>query len=452
MIVNTKNIKGKSLFTEKIVKIESQVLETPAKSLQVGKIRESEIVSPHARGFAEVYIKVDDTALENSRTGWDNLRENLKRQVKRANDEEIVVPFLQYSDEELSLDNAVEIAKLESNYGDIVPVPLMTPLVNSADDHDVLSSTSVLDILENTRRFLKAVDKLSIEKPVMGVIPPISEECTRALLDLYYEYDLSAYCVDFNRRAPMARFQLDSVITPLMKKLEAYGRRENSLLYAINANKTRQGSDSQKTPTALYTYALGFDVMGDQHLPPRLPPEVFENFETTNELRLFNPETLSVDKVPPDELESFLPAEGEMPVNKVQRRIANNPDEKFRFEKLINAELISLYLGTDGLNAAEIVATLQRTATEATVETTLHGTSTFSTELLFEVPALIVESVLSTGKARVWFTELEESHQRSIVNLMLGSIGFYMTGDIAVVALSPLIAPSVHQMILDEKQ
>lgn len=360
MIVNTTKVDSDTLSAEKIVKTDSQELETPAKALQVGKLQASETVSPLARGFAEIYIKANSTALENSRHGWENLANNLHRQAKRANNDEFVVPFIQYDDKEkLSPKNAAEIAKLETNYGDIVSVPLMTPLVNAASDGDGPSSDSVSAILKNTEEFLRAVDRLSIAKPVMGVIPPISEECTRALLTLYDDYNLSAYCVDFNRRSPMAEAQLDSIDKPLMDMLETFGRRESSLVYAVNANESRPATGDHQTPGALYAYTLGFDVIGDKHLPPRWPEEVFEEMEDTSELRLFNADTLSIVEVSPDDLASFLPDRAEIPVDRVRRRIAANTDEKFRFEKLINAELISLYLDASGVDATELFDVLR---------------------------------------------------------------------------------------------
>lgn len=361
MKVNPTYVDSDTLSAEKEVSIASKEGSTPAKALQVGKLRASEDVSDLARSFAEIYIKANRSALENSRNGWDNLRNNLSRQSKRANDDEFIVPFVQYNEEdELAQEDAAEIARLETTYGDIVPVPLMTPLVNEAEDGDGLSSDPVSAIVDNTRVFLEAVDQLNIEKPVMGVIPPVSKDLTKALLELYVNYDLPAYCVDFNRRSPMARTQLDSIDKPLMETLETYGMRETSLLYAVNADESRRVNDVHQTPGALYAYTLGFDIVGDVHLPPKLPPEVFEEMEPTTDLRLFNADTLSVVEVTCEDLDAFLPAEAEIPVDRVRQRIASNTDEKFRFEKLINAELIALFLEADGgVDARELFTELR---------------------------------------------------------------------------------------------
>lgn len=354
MEVNTVDIDGDTLSTRKEVNVESKQFETPAKALQVGKLRASETVSPLARGVTEVYVKAKAVALKNSRGGWTGLAENLGRQAKHAQDDEVVIPFVEYDDTaDLESENAAEIAKLQTNNGDILTTPLMVPLARAADDGDDRNTAHVSAIIENTRVFLEAVEKLEINKPVMGVIPPISADCTQALMDLFLEYNLRAYCVDFNRRSPMAQSQIDHVANPLMQTLSTYDIREESLMYAINANDSRPADGNRRTPDAMYAYTLGFDIVGDNHIPPKLPEEVFEELAEKAEkeeikLKLFDAESVSVVEVPVSDLDSFLPDEADIPVDRVQDRIAKDQNEQYRFTKLINTELINLYLESAG--------------------------------------------------------------------------------------------------------
>jgi hypothetical protein len=354
MHVNTIEIDSETLSARKEVKTESVGFSTPAKALQVGKLRGSETVSPLTRVVAEIYATVDAAALRNSQAGYNVIAKRLGPQSGNAGDDEFIVPFIQYDDTAtLTPENAAEIAKLETNYGDILTVPLMTPLVRAAEDGDDRTSEHVSAIIENTRVYLDAVEDLGITKPVMGVIPPISEDCTIALLDMYSEQDLNAYCVDFNRRSPMAQFQIDEVVNPLMGTLTAYGNRESSLIYSVNARNSRSGIDGRRTPDRMYSYTLGFDVVGDNHISPNWPEEVFEKIaqETEDEeikLRLFDADDLSVAEVPMSELDSFIPDEAEIPIERIQDRIAKDPAEQYRFRSLINAELISLFLESEG--------------------------------------------------------------------------------------------------------
>lgn len=354
MKVDTIEVDSETLSARKRVQASSTEFTTPVKALQVGKLRASEAVSPLARVVAEIYTTVDAAKLHNSQAGSDTIAKKLESQSNKAEEDEFVVPFIQYDDTApLNSKTATEIAKLETNYGDVLTVPLMTPLVRAADNGDDRTTQHVSAILENTQAFLEAIEDLGITKPVMGVIPPISEDCTMALLEMYLERGLNAYSVDFNRRSPMAQFQIDEVVNPLMGTLTAYGDRESSLLYAVNTRNSRSGSNGHRTPDRMYSYTLGFDIVGDNHLPPNWPEEVFEKIAQENEdeevsLRLFDAETVSVAEVPVSGLGSFIPNEAEIPIKRIQKRIAKDPDEKYRFRNLINTELISLFLESEG--------------------------------------------------------------------------------------------------------
>lgn len=89
-------------------------------------------------------------------------------------------------------------------------------------------------------------------------------------------------------------------------------------------------------------------------------------------------------------------------------------------------------------------------AVGATVDATLPESDAFSTELAFEIPAMMVESILSTGRARTWFTGLSEDYQISAVRVMLAAMAFHFTGNIGMAALAALLAPAVRQMVLEE--
>lgn len=86
----------------------------------------------------------------------------------------------------------------------------------------------------------------------------------------------------------------------------------------------------------------------------------------------------------------------------------------------------------------------------ATVDSTLPTPETVSTELIFEVPTLIVDCILSTGEVRVWFSELPQEHQTTVVNMMLISATLSVTRSLPLAALVPFIAPSIRRMIVTE--
>jgi len=87
---------------------------------------------------------------------------------------------------------------------------------------------------------------------------------------------------------------------------------------------------------------------------------------------------------------------------------------------------------------------------DATVDSTLPDEGTFTTELVVEVPAMVVEAMLSTGKARVWFSNLSEEHQLTAVRLLLASVAVYITGNPFAAPVAIIPAPSVRRAIVVE--
>lgn len=85
---------------------------------------------------------------------------------------------------------------------------------------------------------------------------------------------------------------------------------------------------------------------------------------------------------------------------------------------------------------------------EVTLDAEQSGSTTLTTELVIEIPARVVESMLSTGKARVWFSNLSEDHQLTAVRLLLASVAVYVTGNPFVAPIAIIPAPSVRRAIV----
>ena len=87
-----------------------------------------------------------------------------------------------------------------------------------------------------------------------------------------------------------------------------------------------------------------------------------------------------------------------------------------------------------------------------TVDATLPNPDTVSPELVYEIPALLVESMLTAGEARIWFTSLPYGHQITVVNVMLVSATFYVTRSASMAALSGFLSPAVRQLVIKEDE
>lgn len=84
----------------------------------------------------------------------------------------------------------------------------------------------------------------------------------------------------------------------------------------------------------------------------------------------------------------------------------------------------------------------------ATVDATLPDQETFSSELVFEIPGMLVQSILSTGQARIWFSNLPEDHQITVVRLLLATIVVSLTGNPFFAPIAIIPAPAIRRAIL----
>ena len=97
---------------------------------------------------------------------------------------------------------------------------------------------------------------------------------------------------------------------------------------------------------------------------------------------------------------------------------------------------------------ATVETHLESSPIDSTVDSTLPDTGTFTTELVVEIPAMVVESMLSTEKAHVWFSNLSGEHQLTAVRLLLASVAVYITGNPFAAPVAIIPAPSVRRAIV----
>lgn len=89
----------------------------------------------------------------------------------------------------------------------------------------------------------------------------------------------------------------------------------------------------------------------------------------------------------------------------------------------------------------------------ATVDTTLPDADAFTTELLFEIPAMVVEALLSTRQARQWYTQLPAAYQMGVAGFFIMGVAFLFTTNLAAVSLVVnIFSPIVRQVVINEDE
>ncbi len=135
------------------------------------------------------------------------------------------------------------------------------------------------------------------------------------------------------------------------------------------------------------------------------------------------------------------------PVMSAAATATTNTLPSSRFEEPVVDEASKTSVEAEPLEAtSEVVPETGPVA--ATLDAEQPDSAKFTTELVVEVPAIVVESMVSTGEARVWFSNLSEDHQLTAVRLLLASVAVYVTGNPFVAPIAIIPAPSVRRAIV----
>lgn len=358
-----------SLNIQKEIHHNGTQIDTPLRALQVGKLNGDESVMPEARNVVEIYARADDIKLQNSRNGSDILTRNLRPSRKQASEDDLVVALMEYTETSaISLEDAKELVKHQTNNGDILVVPLQKDLTKAADDGDGLDADPVATYLKNVETYLQAVEALGIGKPTLGTIPSISSEVTQRLFELYSDQNLDGYCVDFCRRTVTAKTQLTQVVEPLMWLLKDANELSSSLVYAVNLLNRDHSGNAETSPEHLFAFTVGFDIVGDVHASPNYEPDPDE---VSHQIKLLDMDANSYRDVQPQALDEYIPPQSAFTPAELRQKIRADPNDRYRLRKPVNTELVTLYLDAIDQGDTELLEQLQES--EAAIETKLES-------------------------------------------------------------------------------
>jgi hypothetical protein len=89
----------------------------------------------------------------------------------------------------------------------------------------------------------------------------------------------------------------------------------------------------------------------------------------------------------------------------------------------------------------------------ATIDATLPDSDAFTTELLFEIPALVAEALLSREEVREWYTALPRAYQMGVAGFFVMGVAFLFTSNVGQVSLAvSIVSPIVRQAVINEDE
>jgi len=240
----------------------------------------------------EIYKKFSFQTLNNCASD-----ESYERAVNStlANQKTEGVNFLHvdYSDIQIPETQHIEaLSDIQYENSDVVITPIWSSIIRKSNGPDLLEKFMGL-----TNRYLEIVSSLN-HKAVIGTIPSkMPRQFLQAILNNYYGKGVTSFVIDFDGRSIMSN---PSWIRNLFRIMKDLGILEKTFLYSINSN---EGKFMKNTNTILakdfMSIGFGVDVIGLNHIPPRMSTEAWEKLKSKrkeNMFRLFNSKTYGYER------------------------------------------------------------------------------------------------------------------------------------------------------------
>jgi hypothetical protein len=100
-------------------------------------------------------------------------------------------------------------------------------------------------------------------------------------------------------------------------------------------------------------------------------------------------------------------------------------------------------------DSATIEAEGPNLESETSADSVKAGSASAPTELVFDVPASVTTAIFAPREVRVWFSELPEEYQDTLIGGVLFSIAYSLTGNMATAGLASLMTPAVKKAIIE---
>jgi len=344
MKVKTHNRSDVALSFRRRIETGDKVLETPTKAIPAGKLYEDDQILEEARGINEFYKQVSSADLfQSPNTGALHFK-GLDRQLDWSLPDEADFTFLEYTDsEQISKIDAYQMVGILSYASDYFTVPLQPEILSNIDEDGDLDDMWYHRLYNGTELFLQACHENSVDKPIMGGIPPLDLPHLEDLISLYEQYDVFSFYFDFDWNLPSTPDKVARVAY-FQRRIGNQRHHNDVLLYALNARSGTFNGEIGYRPAADFAPALmGFDIIGENHSGPSLDPEGAENVERREDFRIFKDEIMGYIESPVDNLEKHFPKVTNVNVEDVIKN-KDSYQAKRRFEKFLNAEQMELIL------------------------------------------------------------------------------------------------------------
>lgn len=324
-----------SLYKTQKIKVGNKTIETPGKAIDIRKMPTNLKFSEEIRDIKEIYrtFTADSIKQASSTNKEQEINGQLTRyRIRDSTPNQITLTFSEFDGKYFPNEKEIELLT-DINYSnsDITPLPLVPNICK------IITTETIHTFKDYLKTAIKKIEELN-HQPIMGIIPlSIPRDFLPDILEVYENEGINAFCVDFQGGTVSSA---SSKIRQLHRLLNHKRMLENSLLYTLNLSSGKLIKDKEIIPARdILSFGMGFDVIGGQHIKPRLPPSVWKRINELknveeNKTRLFNKSDYGYYKISRSAVHQIYPKDSKVPISWLQNVKTNkNVDKVFNMEQ-----------------------------------------------------------------------------------------------------------------------
>ncbi len=182
---------------------------------------------------------------------------------------------------------------LQYEHSDVAVLPILSKVVKARTGDDLIATFTGL--IDSSIGIIQTLN----DKSILGMVPSrMPRQYLDAVMRAYFRHGVTSFAVDFDGRSAVNN---PSWVRHLMRLISKEGIWDECLLYSINSGEGKFLRNAERILAQDFIgTGFGLDVLGLNHIPPRMPKERWEDLargRKANLVRVFDRADYSYKRV-----------------------------------------------------------------------------------------------------------------------------------------------------------
>lgn len=324
------------------LKLNHKTVQTPLKSFTLNDLGYDVKINEYVKLSNEIFKKFSKDSLADYVSGVKDagkIHLDINRNMRKSSSNELNFCFttLNYTKfpEGKEIDLLTNISYI---YSDATPLPLIHNFFNGKND----IQKAFDEFTQFMGQCIDSINRLN-NKAILGVVPSsMPPYHIQKLIEFYHDNNITSFAFDFENKT---HARLMGHLREMMISIINLDILNESFTYSCNTQRGRASKTSDVIKARdILVYNLGFDIVGNNHMPLNIPLSESEKFKNSINVRLFNNDDYghyNYDNLN-DLVESYPHSKTDIPIDFLNP--TDNSKRSRDCQKLFNNEMFGLEL------------------------------------------------------------------------------------------------------------